>query len=222
MEKEKYFLIDICGTLYQSNTTFDFIRYFFSETSWYIRLEALRKNRIFRFCNAKVFEYMGIDCLRCLLIRHLKGYSKTQLQDMAHEFYQEYLETVINEPVIDIIEEKRAAGVRLVLVSATLDVIAKEVAEKLRIKDVFSSQLSYDEHNVCLGKLQIDLLGKKITSLNSSDIVEPYYGIITDNFSDLELIKKSEHSYVVTDKQYQNKWKSLLKNNIYNYSFVAV
>ena len=56
MEKEdKYFLIDICGTLYQSNTTFDFIRYFFSEKPWYIRLNGLRKNKLFRFCNTKVY-----------------------------------------------------------------------------------------------------------------------------------------------------------------------
>ena len=61
MEKEdKYFLIDICGTLYQSNTTFDFIRYFFSEKPWYIRLNGLRKNKLFRFCNTKAFEYSDI------------------------------------------------------------------------------------------------------------------------------------------------------------------
>ena len=80
MEKEdKYFLIDICGTLYQSNTTFDFIRYFFSEKPWYIRLNGLRKNKLFRFCNTKAFEYLEFDCLRSLLIRHLKGYSKKHL-----------------------------------------------------------------------------------------------------------------------------------------------
>ena len=113
MEKEdKYFLIDICGTLYQSNTTFDFIRYFFSEKPWYIRLNGLRKNKLFRFCNTKAFEYLEFDCLRFLLIRHLKGYSKKHLSDMAHIFYNEYLVTVINRPVIDIIEAKRKAGSR--------------------------------------------------------------------------------------------------------------
>ena len=163
MEKEdKYFLIDICGTLYQSNTTFDFIRYFFSEKPWYIR-------------------------------------------------------------VIDIIESNRKEGIRLILVSATLDVIAKEVSERLGIPDVFSSHLSYDKQNVCLGRLKIDLLGNKANCLKSSNILEPYYGTITDNYSDLELILKSENSYVVvTDKQYQNKWEYLLKNNRYNHSFVLV
>ena len=48
---------------------------------------------------------------------------------MAHIFYNEYLVTVINRPVIDIIEAKRKEGIRLILVSATLDVIAKEVSE---------------------------------------------------------------------------------------------
>ncbi len=196
MEKEdKYFLIDICGTLYQSNTTFDFIRYFFSEKPWYIRLNGLRKNKLFRFCNTKAFEY----------------------------FYNEYLVTVINRPVIDIIEAKRKEGIRLILVSATLDVIAKEVSERLGIPDVFSSHLSYDKQNVCLGRLKIDLLGNKANCLKSSNILEPYYGTITDNYSDLELILKSENSYVVvTDKQYQNKWEYLLKNNRYNHSFVLV
>ena len=50
---------------------------------------------------------------------------------MAHIFYNEYLVTVINRPVIDIIEAKRKEGIRLILVSATLDVIAKEVSERL-------------------------------------------------------------------------------------------
>lgn len=131
--------------------------------------------------------------------------------------------TVINRPVIDIIEAKRKEGIRLILVSATLDVIAKEVSERLDIPDVFSSHLSYDKQNVCLGRLKIDLLGNKANCLKSSNILEPYYGTITDNYSDLELILKSENSYVVvTDKQYQNKWEYLLKNNRYNHSFVLV
>ena len=58
MEKEdKYFLIDICGTLYQSNTTFDFIRYFFSEKPWYIRLNGLRKNKLFRIRLSSIFAH---------------------------------------------------------------------------------------------------------------------------------------------------------------------
>jgi len=102
-------------------------------------------------------------------------------------------------------------------------VIAKEVSERLGIPDVFSSHLSYDKQNVCLGRLKIDLLGNKANCLKSSNILEPYYGTITDNYSDLELILKSENSYVVvTDKQYQNKWEYLLKNNRYNHSFVLV
>ena len=74
---------------------------------------------------------------------------------MAHIFYNEYLVTVINRPVIDIIEAKRKEGIRLILVSATLDVIAKEVSERLGIPDVFSSHLSYDKQNVCLGRLSL-------------------------------------------------------------------
>ena len=84
---------------------------------------------------------------------------------MAHIFYNEYLVTVINRPVIDIIEAKRKEGIRLILVSATLDVIAKEVSERLGIPDVFSSHLSYDKQNVCLGRLKIDLLGNKANCL---------------------------------------------------------
>ena len=83
------FIIDICGTIFNSNTTFDFLKYFFSEKPWYKVLTIIRKTRFLIIVNAIVMRLSKIDLLRYWALTHLKGYSKEQLNKMADTLAEE-------------------------------------------------------------------------------------------------------------------------------------
>lgn len=208
------FIIDICGTIFNSNTTFDFLKYFFSEKPWYKVLTIIRKTRFLIIVNAIVMRLSKIDLLRYWALTHLKGYSKEQLNKMAEEFYNNYLINCINDETIEIINRVKEENKELILVSATLDCIAFAVSKNMNIPCVFSSKLAF-KNNKCLGRLQHDLLTNKLNVLVDNKINPPYWGIITDNYSDMALIKKSQHVFLIQYSNKKNYWKHLSdKQNI--------
>ena len=207
MNKE-YFLIDICGTIFNSNTTFDFLKFYFSKKHWYKILIMIRKIKILIIINAIFMRLFQIDLLRYWALTHLKGYTKEQLSPMSDIFYKEYLTKRTNKEATEIIERMKRENKELILVSATLDCIAFAVSKNMNIPCVFSSKLAF-KNNKCLGRLQHDLLTNKLNVLVDNKINPPYWGIITDNYSDMALIKKSQHVFLIQYSNKKNYWKHL-------------
>lgn len=222
MERQECFLIDICGTIYRSNTTFDFMAFHFSAEPWFRRFQRVRKCRYISAINSKIQYYFGIDIIRYVLIRHLKGYSRTELSLMVETFYNDFLKCRINKQVIEIIEKKRKEGYKLVIVSATLDCISKEIANRLNIPMQFSSTLSYNSKGICNGFLQQDILGNKGKSLQSIGMVGRFEGIITDNYSDLDIIKLSRYVYLIQNENRNFFWPSLVQKSEVDYEYIII
>ena len=214
MMNKEYFLIDICGTIFNSNTTFDFLKFYFSKKHWYKILIMIRKIKILIIINAIFMRLFQIDLLRYWALTHLKGYTKEQLSSMSDIFYKEYLTKRTNKEATEIIERMKRENKELILVSATLDCIAFAVSKNMNIPCVFSSKLAF-KNNKCLGRLQHDLLTNKLNVLVDNKINPPYWGIITDNYSDMALIKKSQHVFLIQYSNKKNYWKHLSdKQNI--------
>lgn len=213
MSYDSLFVIDICGTIFRSNTTFDFIRYWFSETPWYKRMQLIRHFRIVGFLNAKIHKWFHIDIIRKYAISKLKGYTNLQLSKMTTEFYDGYLSMEINEKVIELIEKKRQEGAKLIIISATLDCISKEVAKRLNIEIQYSSEMAYKD-GICQGKLKRDLLASKLWMLHSLGLDNFNYEVITDDYSDSDIISKAKHVYLVQYTNKSNKWARYLNENI--------
>lgn len=205
--------IDICGTIFNSNTTFDFMKYWFSETSWYKRIQLVRKLRILGFLNAKIHKWFDIDLIRRYAISKLRGYTNQQLSEMTAKFYDEFLSLVINDKVIGFIEKKRQEGAKLIIVSATLDCISKEVATRLNIETQYSSELDY-KNGVCQGKLKNDLLASKLSMLRLLEVDLDNYEVVTDNYSDSDIISKAKRAYLIQYNDKPNKWFRYLDENI--------
>lgn len=208
MMNKEYFLIDICGTIFNSNTTFDFLKFYFSKKHWYKILIMIRKIKILIIINAIFMRLFQIDLLRYWALTHLKGYTKEQLSSMSDIFYKEYLTKRTNKEATEIIERMKRENKELILVSATLDCIAFAVSKNMNIPCVFSSKLAF-KNNKCLGRLQHDLLANKPNVLVDNKINPPYWGIITDNYSDMALIKKSQHVFLIQYSNKKNYWKHL-------------
>lgn len=207
----KILLIDICGTLYQSNTTFDMLRFYYEKRPLFRGIQSLRKIKIVGFLNYNIFRLFHVDIIRKLIIRYLKGNSKEKIRMMTEEFYRSYLLDRINEISFKIINNYREKGARLIIVSATMDCIANCVAQHNNIDEVLSSKLHYTG-DVCDGYLYDDLLGTKLDHIEALKLNTPY-DIITDNYSDSKLIENAEHSFLIQYKGKKNKWPGYIGSN---------
>lgn len=208
--ENKDFLVDICGTIYKSNTTLDFIRYFWSKS---LKVKILL-SLPFRVFSRLMYITLHKEPLRIGLISMLKGIPREQLLEMSEKFYHDFLEERTNTEVTSVIKEKRDQGYQLILLSATLDVIAEVVSKKMDIPFWLSSELAYSSDNKCLGKLKNDLLSNKLGALREKLMCDTYSGIITDNYGDAPLIEVSKAPYLVCYGSSKDRWKKCLNKEI--------
>ena len=197
MVNNKNILVDICWTLYKSNTTQDFIDFVATDKS-YRRWRRLQRSRTVRFLLHAYVRLTGIDPWRRYAVRQLRGMPREQLTIKAEEFVSG-LEQRKVEPVWQLFDNAQ----HIVLLSSTLDIVAQAVAGKLprEPEQVMASTLGFDG-DMCTGEITSDRLTQKLTDSQAAKF-RPYT-IITDNISDLPLIAKSRQAYIVT---YRNQWR---------------
>lgn len=198
LEIKKINVIDVCWTMYRSNTTFDFIKFVISHkgmTLW---------NKILNLYIIKlIFVFLGRlfnkDIYRYAYIYQLKGMDKNDLDNYAKIFY----ESVLSEKKIDFTFErmKKLEG-ESILCSASLDIIVKCISEDIGIP-YRSSILGFD-NGVCTGLLSDDLLAKKQDLFFGEKIVS----VITDNLSDYELLKMAEKKIILSNRKNIVFWKN--------------
>lgn len=163
MKTDKPILVDICWTLFSSNTTYDFLR--------------IRGNRL----NSLLYKLFGYDYVRARAIRKHRHYTHEQLLARAERFYTDYLEPRKIEPVWQLIE-----GREIILVSQTMPSIAEVVAKHTGAK---AFHCLHDK--------------REVLALYSD------FDIITDNLTDIELIRQADKATIVT---YNNlsRWEKIL------------
>ena len=172
MTKNKHILVDICWTLFYSNTTYDFLKI---KGNWW---------------NSLIYKLFGYDVVRNRAIHRFQTYSREEQVALAEQFYDTYLEPRKIEQVWRLIE-----GQDIILVSQTMDIIAEVVAKHVGAKAFHATQ-------------------------NKEEVLTHYtnFDIITDNISDIELIKHAQRATIIT---YNNKsrWEKILPLNI-NVTFI--
>lgn len=201
-------LIDICGTLFQSNTTFDFLDYIIKNKS-YKYFRKIMQTYIWHFFNSIIYRIIHIDLSRKIALNYLKGLNKKEILQKANEFYNQYLEQRKIKETWQLIDTLKNNESTLILISGTIDPIAQVISQKINIPIYISSQLAY-KNDICQGKLKLDALHNKSKLLIKQDITSPYQHIITDNPSDIKLIKQSKNATIVI---YNNfiRWKHLTR-----------
>lgn len=167
MDNKRYILVDICWTLFYSNTTYDFLQ--------------IKGNR----WNSLIYKIFRYDIVRSMALKRFNRYSREEQLARAEQFYTYYLLPHKIDEVWHLIE-----GKEIILVSQTMDIIAETVAKHIGAKAYYATQ--------------------------TKEEVLAYYtdfDIITDNISDLELIKHAQQATIVT---YNNlpQWKKVLPQDI--------
>jgi|TARA_R100000049_G_C1946866_1_gene92365 phosphoserine phosphatase len=198
---DKVLAVDVCGTLFDENTTSGFIVHFHEENQNHRKaffLKALSgRRRLLPFVIAKIGRFIGVDFHKKLFIFTLRGASAESLHRSAASYCLSLNGLKILR-TYEVIEDMRSLGWSPVLVSNSLDIVIDAIASMMQLPSV-SSILEF-ENDVCTGKLKNDIAGKKRINLENflglklSDID---FSVITDNESDSDLIQSAKPVYLV-------------------------
>jgi len=211
----KIAIFDLDGTFVNANSTYDFIKFVFKQKK---RIDILFYFFFLELCQkAGILALLKID-IREKFINKLKGFKREEIQNLAENFVDSYLIKCINQDILNKFNELKNQKFLTILLSSTIDIVGKIFAKKMNFNGDYESILAFDNNNdICLGYLKKDLLGKKEVILNE---IEKSFGAIdlknsycfSDNFEDINLLKKIGNSFGVINKQEnKNKW---LKQNI--------
>lgn len=197
MAEQHYTLIDVCWTLFYSNTTFDFLDFAIKDKR-YNRLRKFRTSWIGRKANLLIYKLFRYDWMRSRSVRYLAGMSRIELQDLAERFYQEYLIPRRIEQVW-----QQLPGTNLVIVSGTLDIIAQTVSRHLGTNRYHATEMVFT-NDIFTGKFNDRLLTKASAFPHYDN-----YDIITDNLTDIDLVRKAQKATIVLYNN-RHRWAAIL------------
>lgn len=211
----KIAVFDICGTLYNSNTTFDFL-------SFYLKRNNKPKYFIYKICLSKplkiLWKLLNLlgkkKMIRNFLIGFIKNEKVSKVNSEAICFVDSYLDAKKIKDVEFLLQEHISKEYEIVFASASIEPVVKAIARKYHVKTAFYTQL-VKNRNVYTGKIQYDLEGRKHIAVEDfkkdNKVKEVYF--FTDNKEDLQLILNSNHSTVVSKPKNLKYWKTKLVNN---------
>ncbi|MVT07445.1 HAD family hydrolase [Chitinophaga tropicalis] len=204
----KIAFVDICGTLFRSNTTMDFLS---------VESESFRKKRsslFYRFVSKILRKTVNYDLIRIHGVKEISGRKRVDLDKAAADFYNNFLATRMIRESVEVINELRTEGYRIIFISATLDFLAETISRQLGADKVYATSLKYI-NEVCAGEISRDLLGRKHllaeTILRDENEVVGEIAVITDDKTDLDLVLMAQRVFIVSPDIEDTFWKKKLK-----------
>lgn len=190
-------IFDVCGTLYNSNTTFDFIEFVVQDNFKKKILLRTIKFRPIKVAILLLGRLFHVDIYKNLYIKQLKNFTYKELLSKSNSFFYNVLATKEIPFSFDLLKKfqnEKKYDVRLY--SASLDIIINTIGHKLNLQTK-SSELEF-RSGICTGKLKLDLFGKKHELVKNNDSI---YAVITDNLSDWKLLEIADKRIVLSKKK---------------------
>lgn len=201
-------VFDVCGTLYRSNTTYDFLRYYFRQHDLrkyvIIVLGLSLPVKVIVFATAKIGWKWN---LRKHLIGLLSGEPEAKLTAAATDFVKDWLPGREIADTHTVLTQAKAQGHPIILASGSLAPVIQAIALNLKVDTYQASTLETDGNGILTGKYLSDIKGCKERALHLKD---HSYILATDNLDDLPLIVKAQKAYIVTKRKNLGKWKKRL------------
>lgn len=132
----------------------------------------------------------------------LKGFSENEVRKIVDDFFKYNLNKFISREMIAIIKEHRDNNRELIIVSNTLEIIVKEIAEFLKIKNYIATKLEVKKGKFT-GKVLGDIIYGKIKKSALQDFIKKNNLYIkntwayADHISDLDILLFADYSFVV-------------------------
>ncbi|WP_130276989.1 haloacid dehalogenase-like hydrolase [Cecembia calidifontis] len=204
--KDPLLITDICGTLYKSNTTYDFYRYYFSKHHkvkyiYFMLLMSLPAKVLYVLLSK---SGLSLQKLRYYLIGLIENESVEKVEVTAKIFFEQYLKKrVIPETEVLIMQSNR-----LIFSSASVAPVVSLIAEKYNAMAYFATTLEV-KNGKYTGKILQDNQGKKAKHLLASDWSSQIKNatFITDNKEDVDLLRRVERPIVVSASKELSFWK---------------
>jgi phosphoserine phosphatase len=214
--KKSVVVADICNTLYDSNTTYDFIWYCMETRKLPAARNLLHKLLLQRtsplFWGIGIVQKLiNIDLFKMIVVRFLKGRTVSEVSEWADQFYQEYLETRKIAPSLALLQNYDPADV--ILASATLQPIASSIAAHLGITRFLSTELELKAGKYT-GRILSELSGKKLAAFNHLHQGLEIEAVITDNPTDKELMHQAKKRFAVCYNKKQEQFWSVFPDII--------
>jgi HAD superfamily phosphoserine phosphatase-like hydrolase len=196
----KLVVFDVCNTLYDANTTFEFVRRIQSGKSWLRAVDCALSHRAspLFWAQAGLYRLGGVDVPRRVMIASLRGIGYEDLRRSARAYVAEELPSRAIAETHSRLQQHAQAGDRVVLVSNSLDVVVEAIAETLGV-EWRASRLAYRDGR-CAGYLDADSTGRKLDTvreLSDEHPPAPELVVYTDNLSDRALVEAADAAMVV-------------------------
>jgi phosphoserine phosphatase len=198
---------DVCDTLVQSNTTFDYIRFV-------VHRESKVRQAVFYSVNSKyspvyylfaiLYRIFGLDFARKTSMLLLRGLSVEKSSQYANEFFFSFLKNKFVNEVIQLVNQFRLVH-RVVLVSSSIEPVVRVLAEQLQVEYVCTSLKTVN--NRLTGFVKRDITGIKHQVIVKEKF---YHGgnliVLTDNTTDVDLVCMAQTKFVVISHESQKRF----------------
>jgi len=199
---QKIIAVDVCGTLYDANTTAELALFHHARCANQSRYKLLsavsRRGSALRFALVVLTKLTGWDIHRRLVLASLRTERLAALEASAKLFVAEHLPAKAIQVTRARLDAMRDAGWQPVLVSNAIQPVVNSIARTLDLP-CLSSQLD-DEDGVLTGRLSMDMTGRKREALEvylKRGLATGIFGVITDNRSDRDLIEAAKPAILV-------------------------
>lgn len=221
-------LSDVCNTLIDLNSTYDYIKFLYHHNCWNKFLWKLLNNHYLWLFSYIVFKLTWFDLQRKLTPIFFKNIKKSDLSNINQNFRKFYISK--RTKILDIIIKHKEKWEKVILVSASINTPIHMLANYLWV-DYYSSILE-EKNEIYTWKLINDLLWNKEKLLKSKKLNIKQYKIVsfyTDNLTDIwfikaikKLAKNSKFFIIIKSEKLKRKWlNTLSSNNIKNYEFIS-
>lgn len=195
--------VDMCGTLFATNTTAELVMFHHARRANAARLRAVRRisksGSWLRSACVIVSKLSGFDLHRALVLWSLRGEAPETLVQSASDFVATELPRHAIPATHARLSQMRASGWQPVLISNAIAPVVQQVAQQLNMPFVASELKT---HNGRLtGTLARDLTGKKRIALEGKlrGSLETFkFAVITDNRSDQDLVAAADIAVLVS------------------------
>ena len=156
----------------------------------------------------------------------------TELGKMHEEFMSEFIDPIILPKAIKLVEQHRAAGDLIVIITATNSFITRPIAERFGVDLLLGTDLAIHGNHFTgdilgtpcfqhgkVAKLKSWLLGEAALNLNASDLRIADSIFYTDSFNDLPLLEQVADPVVVDGdpklqyEAHQRNWRQISLRN---------
>lgn len=209
------YLFDICGTLYKSNTTYDFIGYYLKKHN---RIKYLYYKSLFSLPAKIFFKILNLlgknEGVRKFIVGFIAGADKRELDAASADFIKDFLSQKKIDVTHEMLKSKTENNERVVLVSASVDPVVKAIAQHLGVAEYCSTILEYDE-GTATGRILFDLEKSKLKYLLDNQIVSENQNmaVFTDSFADLDIALVSYECTIICSANDRQKWRKILSAN---------